>query len=66
MFGLEDLFDFNRNGEMDNFEVAAMHTSLYALTNDALARRETSPYDNDLNSERNNDYIDNDRYKEDY
>lgn len=65
MFGLEDLFDFNRNGEMYTLEFAAMHTSLYDLTNDTLTRRKTLSYGNGLSNERNSNYDDNDRY-EDY
>ena len=66
MFGLEDLFDFNRNGKMDTLEFAAMHTSLYDLTNETLTRRKTLFYGNDLSNERNSNYDDNDRYEEDY
>jgi len=65
MFGLEDLFDFDHNGKMDAFENAAMHTSLYDLTNDTRKRRKPSPWDNDLSSERNIDCDDNDWNEED-
>lgn len=65
MFGLEDLFDFDHNGKMDALENAAMHTSLYDLTNDTRKRRKPSPWGNDLSSEINIDCDDNDWNEED-
>lgn len=44
MFGLDNLFDFNRNRKMDTLENASMHASLYDLTNENRKRKRNFPY----------------------
>ena len=53
MFGMEGMFDLNKNGRMDGFERAAMHEFL--MDNDRKSRKKTSRFSDSFDDDDNSD-----------